>query len=164
MDSDAAASPSRPLEAGQVIDGFVLEEHLHQGGMANLWRVRREDGSGTMPMIMKVPRIKGGDDPATIVGFEVEQMIMPMLKGQHVPAFVAKGDFIRQPYIVMEHIPGPSLRPRLDDAPLAVAEVAELGVKVAVALHDLHRQHVVHLDVKPSNVMLRPSGEAVLID
>jgi eukaryotic-like serine/threonine-protein kinase len=164
MDSEAAASPPAPLAAGQVIDGFVLEEHLHQGGMANLWRVRRDDASGTLPMIMKVPRIKGGDDPATIVGFEVEQMIMPMLKGTHVPAFVAKGDFIRQPYIVMEHIPGPSLRPRLDEAPLPLAEVAELGTKVALALHDLHRQHVVHLDVKPSNVLLRPSGEAVLID
>ena len=42
--------------------------------------------------------------------------------------------------------------------------VAEIGVKVATALDDLHRQHVIHLDVKPSNVMFRPAGEAVLID
>lgn len=37
-------------------------------------------------------------------------------------------------------------------------------MKVAHALHDLHRQHVIHLDVKPSNVMFRATGEAVLID
>ena len=117
-----------------------------------------------MPLIMKVPRIKGGDDPTTIVGFEVEQMIMPMLSGPHVPKFIARGDFTRQPYIVMERIEGTSLKARFDAAPIPVAEVAEIGAKVATALHELHRQHVVHLDVKPSNVMLRPTGEAVLVD
>lgn len=161
----------RALEAGQVIDRFRLEERLHQGGMASLWRVSRvaEDGSpvaasDAMPLIMKVPRIKGGEDPATIVGFEVERMIMPTLSGQHVPKFVAKGDFTRQPYIVMEHIPGATLRPRLDDAPLALDEVVEIGAKVATALHELHRQHVVHLDIKPSNILFRPDGTAVLVD
>ena len=65
-------APPKPLEAGQVLDGFRLEERLHQGGMANLWRVSRVDGGddGSTGLLMKVPRIKGGEDPATIVGFE----------------------------------------------------------------------------------------------
>jgi len=162
-----APAPREALAAGQLIDGFRLEERTHQGGMANLWRVSDGGGSaraGGLPLIMKVPRIKGGDDPTTIVGFEVEQMIMPMLTGPHVPRFIARGDFTRQPYIVMERIEGTSLKARFDAAPLPLAEVAELGAKVATALHELHRQHVVHLDVKPSNVMFRPSGEAVLVD
>jgi len=156
-----------PLQAGQVIDGFSLVQRLHQGGMANLWEVTHPDHP--LPMIMKVPRIKGGEDPATIVGFEVEQMILPMLKGRHVPQFIAKGDFTTRPYIVMEHIPGESLRPRLDHAPLPVEEVARIGAQVATALHDLHRQHVIHLDIKPSNILFRHDQagrevEAVLVD
>jgi len=168
--SPGATSMPQALAAGQIIDQFRLEESLHQGGMATLWRVTRVGPDGqaasgeAMPLIMKVPRIKGGEDPATIVGFEVERMIMPMLSGPHVPKFVAKGDFTRQPYIVMEHIPGPSLRPRLDEAPLALDEVVEIGSRVATALHDLHRQHVVHLDIKPSNILFRPDGTAVLVD
>ena len=70
---------------------------------------------------MKVPRIKGGEDPASIVGFEVEQMILPKLTGVHVPRFIAKGDITRQPYIVMERIAGDSLRARFDAAPLPIA-------------------------------------------
>ena len=35
---------------------------------------------------------------------------------------------------------------------------------MATALAAVHRQHVVHLDLKPSNVMLRPAGECVLVD
>lgn len=153
-----------PLQAGQVVDGFRLEERTHQGGMSSLWRVVHVDGIEDLPLIMKVPRIRGGDDPATIVGFEVERMILPTLAGPHVPRFVARGDFTGQPYIVMERIAGDTLRARLDEAPLPIAELAGIGAKVALALHDLHRQHVVHLDVKPSNILFRDSGEAVLID
>ena len=115
-------------------------------------------------MVMKVPRLRYGDDPAAIVGMEVEQMILPTLSGSHVPRFVGAGDFTIQPYIVMEYIAGPSLRTRLDDAPLPPDEVAALGAKLATALHDLHRQHVIHLDIKPSSVLFRASGEAALID
>jgi protein-serine/threonine kinase len=155
-----------PLEAGQIIDRFRLEEKLHVGGMAHIWRVSEVNhaGDSRLPLIMKVPRIKGGEDPATIVGFEVEMMIMPMLAGPHVPRFIAKGDFTRQPYIVMERIEGTSLKPRLDEAPLALDEVIEIGSRVATALHELHRQHLVHLDIKPSNIMFRSDGTAVMVD
>jgi protein-serine/threonine kinase len=175
MDSSSLLNPSRPvspgepssgLVVGQVIDRFRLEELLHVGGMARLWRVSEVNHAGDwrLPLIMKVPRIKGGEDPATIVGFEVEQMILPMLKGRHVPRFIAKGDFTRQPYVVLERIEGESLKARFDASPLALDEVIEIGSRVATALHDLHRQHVVHLDVKPSNILFRKDGTAVLVD
>ena len=154
------------LQPGTVIDRFQLVDKLHVGGMAHIWQVIEvnHQGDSRLPLVMKVPRIKGGEDPATIVGFEVEQMIVPMLSGPHVPKFIAKGDFTRQPYIVMEQIQGSSLRPRLDEAPLALDEVIEIGSRVATALHELHRQHLVHLDVKPSNILFRPDGCAVFVD
>jgi nucleotide-binding universal stress UspA family protein len=69
----------------------------------------------------------------------------------------------------MERIEGPSLKARFDVAPLNLDEVVEIGWKVATALHELHRQHLVHLDVKPSNIMFRAAadgsrGDAVLVD
>jgi serine/threonine protein kinase len=150
-----------PFAAGEVIDGFRLEAPLDPGGMANFWRVSRADID--MPMVMKVPLLRRGEDPITIVGFEVEQMILPRLSGPHVPKFVAAGDFER-PYIVMEYIAGRPVKTYLEKTPLAANEVAEIGAKIAFALHDVHRQHVIHLDLKPSNVILRQDGEAVLID
>jgi serine/threonine protein kinase len=154
---------AKPLhEPGLIVDAFRLEEIAHQGGMAALWRVSRP--GTTTPLLMKVPRIGEGADPAAVVSFEMEQMILPRLTGLHVPKFFAAGDFAVQPYIVMEAIPGQTLLPRLTELPLPYAEVADIGVKIAQALDDLHRQHVVHLDVKPSNIMFRPTGEAVLLD
>ena len=150
------------LEPGSIIDGFRIEQQLHRGGMATLWRVSRPDA--TMPMLMKVPRFSEGEDPAAIVSFEMEQMILPRISGIHVPAFVAAGDFAVQPYIVMEQVAGKTLLARLRDLPLAYSDAAAIGEKIAIALDDLHRQHVVHHDVKPSNIMFRPAGEAVLLD
>src|SRR5512141_2233032 len=130
---------AKPLhEPGVIVDGFRLEEMAHLGGMATLWRVSRP--GTTMPMLMKVPIIGEGADPAAIVSFEMEQLIQPRLAGRHVPKFVAAGDFAAQPYIVMERIAGRTLLPRLAELPLPYAEVAEIGVKVATALDDLHRQ------------------------
>ena len=149
------------LERGAVIDGYTLEERIHQGSMAVLWRVSTP---GHPPLVMKMPLLREGDDPTAMVGFEVEQMIMPTLQGPHVPLFIGSGDFSAHPYIVMEYIRGDSLRASLERTPLDTEEVARIGAQIATALHSLHRQHVIHLDLKPSNVMFRDTGEAVLID
>jgi serine/threonine protein kinase len=145
-----------------VIDGFELQENLGTGGMAQLWAVSR--GGDPAPLIMKIPMLIDSDDPLPIVCFETEQMIMPRLTGPHVPRFVATGSLDPMPYIVMERIAGEPLKSRLDEVPLPWSEVVTIGAKVAHALHDLHLQHVIHLDIKPSNVMIRETGEAVLID
>ena len=154
---------TRPsVVSGAVIDGFTIGECVHRGGMATLWSVTRPDIA--MPLLMKIPRVSEGEDPAAIVSFEMEQMILPRLSGPHVPACFGTGDFAHQPYVVIERIPGKTLYSRLGDLPLSYEETRVIVGKIAVALADLHRQNVIHHDIKPSSIMFRPSGEAVLID
>ena len=150
------------ITPGCSVDGFLVGERIHRGGMAVLWEVTREDIG--FPILMKVPVLSEGVDPAAIVGFEMEQMILPRLSGVHVPSYVAAGDFAVQPFVVMERLASGSLLPFLTRLPLPYEEVVAIGTRVAVALGSLHRQHVVHLDIKPSNILTRPSGQAVLID
>jgi nucleotide-binding universal stress UspA family protein len=94
----------------------------------------------------------------------MEQMILPRLAGPHVPACFGTGDFARQAYVVIECIPGKTLYGRIGDLPLGYEEAAGIAGKIAAALADLHRQNVIHHDIKPSSIMFRSSGEAVLID
>ena len=124
---------------GMTIDGFTLAECLHKGGFATIWDVTHPDHHAAM--IMKVPTILDGDDGPTIVGFEVEQMIMPRLAGVHVPRVIGQGDFAVMPYIVTERIPGTSMLPMFKSAPLPISDVIELSARLAEAVHDLHRQH-----------------------
>lgn len=150
------------LSTGTTIEGFHIDRLMHTGGMAHLWSVTRESDGATF--LMKTPAVFEGEDPAAIVSFEMEQMIMPRLKGPHVPRHVANGSFEIQPFIVMERVEGATLLPELDRLPMLPEKVAALGGRIADALQSIHDQGVVHLDVKPSNIMFRPSGEAVLID
>lgn len=151
------------LDEGSVIDGFTIGRRVHKGGMAVFYEVSHPDHA--IPLLMKVPMLNEGEDPAAIVGFEMEQMILPKLTGRHVPRFIAAGDFAVQPYLVYERIPGETLYKRIENLPMAAEDAASIGAKVATALNDLHRQNVIHLDIKPSNIIVRPeTGDIVLID
>jgi non-specific serine/threonine protein kinase/protein-serine/threonine kinase len=150
------------LTVGMTIDGFLLQERIHRGGMADIWRVRR--GDINFPIIMKVPLLDFEGDISVLVGFEVEQMIMAEVTGLHVPRWIANGEFAVQPYIVMEYIDGPTLLKMWADRVAPADEIVQIGIEMAAALADLHQQHVLHLDLKPANIMFRPTGEAVLID
>lgn len=150
------------LDTGSEIDGFRLGERIHSGGMGVLYRVSAPGAK--FPMVMKVPRLGHGEPGEAVVTYEVEATVLASLRGSHVPRFVAAGDLAAQPYIVMELVEGRSLKDWAKAAPLPVAEVVRLGSALAAAIHALHEQDAIHLDVKPSNVIVRPGGEAVLID
>jgi serine/threonine protein kinase len=90
---------------------------------------------------------------------------MQVLTGHHVPRFVAAGDLNRVPYLVMEYVHGRTLQSWLDADNLpTVEDIAWLGTAMAQAVHALHQQNTVHLDLKPANVLLRADGSAVLLD
>ncbi len=150
------------LDPGTELDGFRIEAQIHSGGMAVIYSVSGPDAG--FPLIMKVPRLGPGEPAESVVSFEVEQAVLAALEGPFVPRFVAAGDLARQPYLVMEHVEGRSLKEWADRAPIPAAEIAPLGAALATALHALHLQEAIHLDLKPSNVIIRPGGEAVLID
>ncbi len=157
----------RLLEPGTVLDGFTIDECIHSGGMAHIYRVRyaQERPGPGFAMAMKIPRMTAGDGAENIVSFEIECQIMQVLTGSHVPRFVAAGDLERVPYLVMEYISGHTLQHWLDAAEKpSVDEIARLGSAMAHAAHALHQQNTVHLDLKPANVLIRPNGSAVLLD
>lgn len=159
----------RLLEPGTRLDGFVVGDCLHAGGMAHIYRVAYEDGERRepFPMVMKIPRMTSGDGAENIVSFEVEAQILPVLRSTHAPRFVAAGDLQVVPYIVMEYIEGQTLQQLLDeagDAAIDVPRLCRIGAALARAAHSLHGQNVCHLDLKPANVLLRSDGTVVLLD
>ncbi|HET9762006.1 MAG TPA: bifunctional serine/threonine-protein kinase/universal stress protein [Casimicrobiaceae bacterium] len=147
---------------GAELDGFTLGERIHSGAMGHIYQVTR--ASSPFPLIMKVPRVGPGETGEGIINFETEAMLLPALAGSHVPRFVARGNLSRTPYLVTEWIEGESLDRRLARGRLSASDTARIGAAVADAVHSLHLQDAIHLDLKPENVILKPSGDVVLID
>jgi serine/threonine protein kinase len=158
------------LEAGAELDGFRIGACLHAGGMAHIYEVTYADNRpAPFDMVMKVPRMTAGDGAENIVGFEVEHQILQVLQGTHVPRFVAAGDLVSMPYLVMEHVRGQTLQQVLDThtherTQANVVEISRMGGAIARAAHSLHQQNTCHLDIKPANVLMHPDGHAVLLD
>lgn len=152
-----------PRGPGSEIDGFRLGELIHVGSMASIYRLDGPDGP--LPLIMKIPRLGPGERAVNVIAFEVCRMVLGALgQGRHHPMLVAFGDVETTPYLVMEYVAGVRLNDWVERAPVPSEEIARLGAALALALDDLHRRGVAHLDLKPTNVLYRQDGEAVLVD
>lgn len=157
------------LAPGTILDGFLIGDCIHAGGMAHIYSVKyasASEGPG-FSMVMKVPRMTQGDGAENIVGFEVEHQILQVISGPHIPRFVAAGDLVHTPYLVMEQVHGTMLshwEMLAVTGPIDVSEIAKLGEAIAMAVHHLHLQNTVHHDLKPANIIIREDGSAALLD
>jgi len=148
---------------GSEVDGFRLGEVIHIGSMATIYRLTGSDGP--LPLVMKIPRLGPGERAVNVIAFEQCRMVLGALpQSPHHPTLVTFGDVETTPYLVMEYIDGVRLDGWVHEAPVGADEIARLGSALALSLHDLHRQGVAHLDLKPTNVLYRTTGEAVLVD
>jgi serine/threonine protein kinase len=78
---------------------------------------------------------------------------------------VAAGDVADVHYLALEFVPGKTLRQLVtQNGPLSVGDAARVGADIAAGLAHVHERGLVHRDVKPGNIMVRPDGRAVLLD
>ncbi|MFF4297129.1 serine/threonine-protein kinase [Streptomyces vinaceus] len=163
-------------EAGrQLVDGrFELIAPLGAGGMGTVWRAR--DIALHRDVALKEVR---PPDPATAAAQPglTEQLRERAIREARALARLAHPHVVTihhivepapgtdgHPWIVMELVRGGSLHDRLESGPMPVADVLRLGLDVLSALRAAHAEGVLHRDVKPANVLLRPDGSAVLTD
>ncbi len=161
-DKGTARERVHEMCAGERVDGYRVGELLHEGGMARLYRVRHP--RSRRPLVMKVPKLGPGSPLSAWAAYENERQILARLHGLHVPRLVAAGDTRHRPYLIMEYISGDALARAAARAPIPVDELRDLGARLCRAVHDLHRQNVIHLDINPNNVRDRADGEMVLLD
>lgn len=133
---------------------------IGQGGMATVYRATAPHGN---LVAIKILDRRLAADPAARRRFEQEGTLT--LMHPNIARVLEHGEQDGQPYIVMEYVAGESLdRLIARKGRLTPAEYAPILTDVARALDYAHKRGVIHRDVKPSNILIRANGQAVLAD
>jgi hypothetical protein len=117
------------------------------------------------PVVVKTLRLEYRGDPEMRARFRREARLLQFLSHPNVIRALAFSEERGAPWLVLERIRGRSLREEIAiGAPFAPEEVMPLLQGLATALDHLHARGLVHLDVRPENVIVSPDGEVKLID
>jgi serine/threonine protein kinase len=153
-----------PLAAGDLIaDRYRLDRRLATGGSADVWLAL--DERLDRHVAVKVLQSRLLPDEASRSRFAAESRATAALSH---PAIVPVHDVIEDethPAIVLRYIEGPTLAELLQrEGPVSVKAAAEIGAALAGALAHAHRAGIVHLDLKPGNVLVDPHRHVQLVD
>jgi len=156
----------RPVTASpdaEVIDGrYVLDAVIGRGAMAE---VRSgEDLRLGRAVAVKLLHESLASQPEARLRFEEEARAAARLTDPNVVAIYDTGEHRGRPYIVMELLPGRTLRDELGDGPLREDRARDVIVHVLHALQFAYAAGVIHRDIKPANILLTQTGEAKVAD
>lgn len=155
-----------PLEVGMIVDGLCVEEEVHASARSQVYRVRCIKTGRVYAL--KTPSVNFEDDPAYIDRFSLEHWLGLRFKNPHLLASVPHGMKRTFLYNLMEFVEGPTLGTWLMRRENKVVrppeEVVPIIEQVVKGLYALHRNEIIHQDLKPDNVIITPSGVAKIID
>jgi serine/threonine protein kinase len=152
--------PRRVVAGHYTVD---LDALLGQGGMALVYRGR--DLRTRRDVALKTLRLEYRHDPDTRARFRKEARTMAFLRHPNVARLYDLYEDDEAPWAVLEYVPGASLKDLLrTDGPFNTDTTAAILEQVADALAHLHNHGLVHLDVKPQNILMTPDGVVKLID
>lgn len=151
-----------PELTGRVlVDRYRLLERIDRGGTAEVWRGRDE----RLDRDVAVKILGAEADPAFRERFTMEARRAAAVSHPHIVTVFDEGQDGSDAFIVMEDVRGKSLRDIVAErGALPAAEVATVIRQLAGALDATHRAGLVHLDVKPANVIVDEAGNAKLTD
>jgi serine/threonine protein kinase len=148
--------------AGTTVSRYAIVDLIGVGGMGRVYRARDERLQRNVAI-----KVRGRNAEARTPREQELMTEARALSRLSHPNIAAIYDFLTEAereFIVMEFVPGATLKEILADGPLPFAEVVRLGRQMMQGLAAAHAAQLVHRDVKPANLKLTASGELKILD
>jgi basic membrane protein A len=150
---------------GQSLGRYHILEQLGEGGMATVYKAY--DTRLERDVAVKIIR-RNAFPPEQIERilkrFEREAKSLAKLSHPNIVGVIDYGEHEGAPYLVLEYLPGGTLKERMKGQPMPWQEAVRLLTPIAGALDYAHDQKIIHRDVKPANILLTVKGQPMLSD
>jgi serine/threonine protein kinase len=153
-----------PAEAGggaPAVPGYDILRELGRGGMGVVYQAR-DTRLGRL-VALKFPPPGAASDPRRLERFRREARAAGALNHPAVCTLHDVGESEGRPFLVLEFVEGQTLRALVGARP-DFAQLVPLFLQVAEALRVAHAAGIVHRDIKPDNLMVRPDGYVKVLD
>jgi len=160
--ADMIKSESKTLKPGTRFGHFEIIRELGIGGMGRVYVAKDEQLD--RPVAIKILKEEVSRHESSLQRFVREAKAASALNHPNILVIHEIGEADDAHYIVSEFIEGRTLREILNEGSLEISQVLDISVQVASALHAAHEAHLVHRDIKPDNLMIRPDGYVKVLD
>ena len=134
--------------ANQRISEYVLEEKLGAGSFGEVWRARHHVWADQLVAI-KIPT-----DGQYIRNLQREGAAIHGLDHGNIVHARGFDPYADPPYLVMEYVPGSSLRPLIASRVLGIEDSVSIMKQVLAGLSHAHKAGIIHRDIKPENILI----------
>ena len=142
---------------------YGLQEQIGSGGMADVYRA--QDLLLNRPVAVKILHEQFRSDTEFIDKFNREAQAAARLSHPNIVNIYDVGVMDDAHYIVMEYVPGRTLKDKIkQEGRLSVEEALHIAKDIASALANAHANNLVHCDIKPHNILMMPDGSAKVAD
>src|ERR1051325_1821131 len=133
---------------GQRVGGYGLDGGIGPGAFGEVWRAHHHVWSDQL-VAVKIPT-----DPKFIRDLQHEGVAIHGLVHPNIVRAIGFDPYADPAYLMMEYVPGTSLRPLIAARKLSVADVVAIMRQVLAGLAYAHANNIVHRDIKPENILI----------
>jgi PAS domain S-box-containing protein len=147
----------REPHSGPKISGYEIVQNLGRTAGSTLYRIRRADDG-----LVLLKRLHETSDATRIDRFRAEHALLASLNVPGIPRPLALSSDGSEPAMLIEDVPGDLLESLLTE-PISITRVLCLGLQLSASLSGLHDRHIIHRDLRPSNLLASRADDRISI-
>src|SRR6185369_5089289 len=145
---------------GKIVGSYRVVEEIGQGGMGVIYRAT-DTRLGRSAALKFLPEDMTRH-PEALSRFKREAQTASALNHPHICTIYGVDEYEGHPFIAMEFLQGQTLKDIIEEGPVPIERLLELGIQIADALEAAHKERIIHRDIKPSNIFVTQHGAKVM--